>query len=139
MTDGVKTQGLKLQLGSTASPQTFTDLANITNLTGLNSGQSSEIDTTDFDSENFREFVRGLADGGQVTVNIKWDPDLSTHQTLFDLNRSGATRQWRVVLVQGTIYEFNAFISNLGIDFAIDDIVRATMTLRVTGNASQTV
>lgn len=128
-----KTQGLKLQLGSTASPQTFTDMAAITGVTGLNSGSATEIDITDFDSV-VREFTRGLRDGGTVNVTLKFDPDNATHQTLWDLNRAGTTRQWRVLLnnSSASYFEFNAFINNLPVDFAIDSIVMGSMGLRVT-------
>lgn len=136
----VKTQGLKLQLGSVASPQTFTDLVHITGVTGLGSGTATEIDCTDFDS-TAKEFVRGLRDGGSVTVNILWSPDEATHVTLWDLNTAGTTRQWRVLLsnTSASYYEFNAFISQLSLDFAIDSVVQGQMTLRVSGSTSQTV
>jgi hypothetical protein len=128
---GKKTQGLKLQLGSTTSPQTFTNMAAITSITGLNSGGATEIDATNFDSA-IKEFVRGLRDGGTLTVNLNFDPDQSTHQTLWNLNRQGDTRQWRILLVGGDYFEFNGFINNLQIDTATDDIVRGTMPIRVT-------
>lgn len=132
MSNGVKTQGLKLQLGSTASPQTFSNMANITGITGINSGSATEIDTTNFDS-TIKEFVRGLRDGGSISVNLQFDPDQATHVTLWDLNRAGTTRQWRVLLsnTNAAYFEFNAFIANLQVDLALDDIVKGQMSLRI--------
>jgi hypothetical protein len=127
---GKKTQNVKLQLGSTTSPQTFTNMASITGIQGLNSGGATEIDATNFDSA-IKEFIRGLRDGGTITVNLNFDPDQSTHQTLWNLNRQGDTRQWRVLFTSGDYFEFNAFINNLQLDFAVDDIVRGSMPLRV--------
>jgi hypothetical protein len=127
---GKKTQGLKLQLGSTTSPQTFTNMAAITGFQGLNSGGATEIDATNFDSA-IKEFIRGLRDGGSATFNINFDPDQSTHQTLWNLNRQGDTRQWRVLLASGEYFEFNGFINNLQIDGSIDDILRGTMPIRI--------
>lgn len=137
---GVKTQGLKLQLGSVASPQTFSNVANIAGIQGLNSGSTSEIDITNFDS-TAREFLRGFTDGGSVTINVNFDPDQATHQTLYDLYRTGETRQWRVLLsnASATYFEFDAYVSQFPFDFGLDDAVRSTVTLRLSGGTSLTV
>lgn len=134
MASGVKTQGLKLQLGTTASPQTFTNIANVAGVQGLGSGNTTEIDVTNFDSTG-REFLKGFSDGGTMTVNLNPDPDLSGYKDLEDLFAAGTTRQWRVLLANtgSSYWEFNAYISQFQKDFAIDDAARATVSLRISG------
>lgn len=79
--------------------------------------------------------MQGFIDNGSVSCNINVDPDAATWASLEALVVHGTTRQWRVLLsnANGAYWEFNAYISSLSRDFAIDDAVRATMTLRVTG------
>lgn len=104
-------------------------------LSGLGSGSTTEIDVTNFAS-TAREYLQGFIDNGSVTVNINVDPDAATWATLESIvSQTGITRQWRILLNNsgGAYWEFSAYIATLSRDFAIDDAVRATMTLRVTG------
>lgn len=134
MSGEVKTQGTKLQLAGTASPVTYTDTANVVSISGLG-GQKGDIEVTNFDSLA-KEFLTGLEDPGQVQIEINLDPTNASQTTLWTLKESGAKRTWRIQL-PGTspfnTYTFSATVQQFQINFQTDDVVRATVTLRVSG------
>lgn len=132
MSGEMRTQGTLIQIGSAASPQTFTEnVANVTGISGIG-GEASEIDITNFDS-TFKEYLMGLKDGGSVTLEINFDTNNTTQRTLWTLHINQTTRQFRWLFVNGDYLEFNAFVKSFQFNGAPDDVVKASLTLRVTG------
>lgn len=138
MSGEVKTQGTKLNLAGTASPITYTSIANVMSISGLG-GQKSDIDITNFDS-TAKEFLVGLEDSGQVQVEINYGPAETTHTTLWGLKETGALRTWRIVhpgTSPAPYFQFAATVQQFQINFQTDDVVRATVTLRVSGSITK--
>lgn len=138
MSGEVKTQGTVLNLAGTASPVTYTAIANVMSISGLG-GQKSDIDITNFDS-TAKEFLVGLEDSGQVQVEINYAPANTTHTTLWDLKGSGELRTWRIVSPGASpapYFQFAATVQQFQINFQTDDVVRATVTLRVSGSITK--
>lgn len=134
MSGEVKTQGTKLQLAGTASPVTYTNTANVTAISGLG-GQKGDIEITNFESVA-KEFLTGLEDPGQVQVEINYAPADTTQTTLWTLKNSGALRGWRIQMPGASPapnFTFNATVQQFQVNFQTDDVVRATVTLRVSG------
>lgn len=132
-----KTQGLQLQLGSEASPQTFTAIANVTSVSGLG-GTKSDLDATNFDSLA-REFLVGLEDPGSLSSNIMFSAGESTHVELWNLKRSGQRRQFRIVLndttdVTKTFFEFTASVQQFQINSELDSLVEGAVQFRISGD-----
>lgn len=131
-----KTQGTLLQLKSAVgvSPVTYTAVANVVSISGIG-GQKSDIDITNFDS-TAKEFLTGLEDPGEVQVEINFAPSAATHDTLWTLKNDGTLRTWRVRM-SGTspydYFEFAATVKQFQVNFQTDDVVRATVTLRLSG------
>ena len=147
----VKTQGTKLWFIDTATTSTndFVELACPTGISGLG-GAADQIDTTCLNATEDRTFVRGLGNPGQVSVPFVLDPSAASHQVLFDLKAAGTTIPWLVGLSDGTAaptvtadefvvpttrtcFGFDAFISDVTIDIATNEVVRGTLTLQRSG------
>ena len=147
----VKTQGTKLWFIDTATTSTndFVELACPTGISGLG-GAADQIDTTCLNATEDRTFVRGLGNPGQVSVPFVLDPAAASHQELFDLKASGANISWLIGLSDGTAsptvtadafvvpsartcFGFSAFISDVTIDIATNEVVRGTLTLQRSG------
>ena len=147
----VKTQGTKLWFIDTATTSTndFVELACPTGISGLG-GAADQIDTTCLNATEDRTFVRGLGNPGQVSVPFVLDPAAASHQSLFDLKAAGTTIPWLVGLSDGTAaptvtadefvapsartcFGFDAFISDVTIDIATNEVVRGTLTLQRSG------
>lgn len=153
MTTGtVRTQGTELFMIETASASdpTITKLSCPTGITGLG-GAKDQIETTCFDTTNDKEYVAGLGNPGQVSVPFNLIPRQTSHQILFDLKEAGTVLKWIACLSEGsndptmdsdlefvapagrTSFRFDAFISDVNIDMATNEIVRGTLTLQRSG------
>ncbi|MFH9957310.1 phage tail tube protein [Streptomyces roseolus] len=68
--------GTQLKRGDGAGPEVFTAIAQATSISGPNLSRTT-IDVTAHDSPNrHMEFVGGLINPGEVTLDINYDPDV---------------------------------------------------------------
>ena len=151
MSDSVKTQGTKLWYINTATSSTndFVTLACPTGISGLG-GAADQIDVTCLEATEDRSYVRGLGNPGQVSVPFILKPSEASHQELFDLKSSGAELAWMIGLSDGTgsptvvndafvapagrsCFAFQAYVSDVAIDIATNEVVRGTLTLQRSG------
>lgn len=92
------------------------------------------IDVTDMDStEKWREFVAGLKDGGEVTVDVNFDPN-SSHVTdwLADLN-TDTPGYYKIVFPDTTEWGFAALMTGFEPADPHDEKMTATVTYKLTG------
>ncbi|MFJ9382029.1 phage tail tube protein, partial [Streptomyces sp. NPDC101455] len=78
---GLDAKGTQLKRDSNGAG-TFVAVANISDVSGPSRSRDA-IEVTAHDSpDNYREFVKGLKDGGEVEITINYDPGDVTHQAL---------------------------------------------------------
>ena len=144
----IKTQDTEFfLLDSGDSGNEVRKIAQVTSITGLGSGSASEITTTNFDS-SAQEFLVGLSDGGSITLSIDFDPGDAGHTTLQSL-KGGANKRFLIACSEAatdptyssgytlptdrTTFDFNAGVTQFQLDWNTDDVIRGTVTLRVSG------
>lgn len=115
----------------------FAVIANVSDLSGP-SRQRDAIEVTAHDSPNqYREFVKGLKDGGEVTATLNYDPSLATHSALDADFEERDLRAYQIVILPGEAeeytWEFNALITDLGDSFPIDDRMERDVTFKISG------
>jgi hypothetical protein len=158
MAGSVKTQGTKLYFVDTmtSSVGAIVELACPTGITGLG-GAADQIETTCLNATTDRTYTRGLGNPGQVSVPFNLDPSAVSHQILFDLKDEGSTVSWLACLSDGTAapnaldsndrivppagrtsFGFDAYIADINIDIATNEIVRGTLTLQRSGVVTTT-
>lgn len=133
----------------TSGTPAVTKLACPTGITGLG-GPKDQIDTTCLDNTD-RTFLAGLGNPGQVSVPFILDATAVSHDVLFTLKEQGDVLNWLVGLSDGTddptidseddltppanrsYFKFEAYISDVNIDIAGNDVVRGTLTLQRSG------
>lgn len=154
----VKTQGTKLYFVDmlTSSVGAIVELACPTGVTGLG-GAADQIETTCLTATTDRTYTRGLGNPGQVSVPFNLIPTDASHQLLFDLKDAGTTVNWLACLSDGataptvvdgndritppanrTSFGFDAYIADVQIDVATNEIVRGTLTLQRSGAVTAT-
>ena len=129
----IESQGVTLAISYGTSPTSFQTIGNIIDITGPG-GAASVIDITNLAS-TAREKRMGLPDEGQVTFNVQLDPDNATHQLLRDARKNRQESQFRITLTDTTptTLSFNGFVLNFSITIAVDDVVKAAITVEVNG------
>ena len=148
MTTGtVSTKGTRLYFAVDGSD--ILKVACATGIQGLG-GPADQIDQTCLDSIE-REYTVGMKNPGQISVPINFIPRSAAHQALQDLDESGETISWMIVLSDqagepasidsdqrlvapgATSVEFLAYVADFEIDIQTNEIVRATLNLQRSG------
>jgi predicted secreted protein len=115
------------------STPTFTDVANVVSITGPGISRAT-IDVTAHDSPNgYMEFLGGLRDGGEVSMEINWEPDNDTHQQLITDLDSSTPIDYRVEFPGGATWTFDGILTGFEPSAPHDDKLSASVTFKVTG------
>jgi predicted secreted protein len=128
--------GTQLKRDSTGAGS-FVTVANISDLSGP-SRQRDAIEVTAHDSpDQYREFVKGLKDGGEITLTINYNPAETTHAALDADFEENDLRDYQVVLLPGTAdeytWDFSALITDIGDAFPVDDRMEREVTIKISG------
>lgn len=132
-TKAISAHGTKLQRGDGATPtELFTDIAEVTNISGP--GMSVDaVETTSHSSGGSREFIGGLLDGGEVSIDINYVP--ADHATLTTDFLSKDVRNYKIQFpsTPATTWSFKALMTNFEPSAPVDGQLTASVTLKVTG------
>ncbi len=157
MTTGtIKTQGSELYLINPLTTETeLLKFACPTGIQGVVGGAADQIEDTCLDALTDKTYVRGLGNPGQAAVAFNFIPRNPSHQmVLTDLINDGRVLKWLnlfsesatpptldtdgafVVPTDRTSVAFDAYISDVSIEEATNEIVRGTLTLQRSGTPS---
>ena len=145
----VKTQGTSLYFIDSSSVVT---VGCPTGITGLG-GTRDQIETTCLNATDDKSYVSGLGNPGQVSVPFVFSTTDTSHQTLLDLHDTGEVTEWAIGLSDGTAAptivsgafnfastrtyaSFDAFVADINIDIATNEVVRGTLTLQRSGSVA---
>lgn len=133
-----------LQLGNGSSPEVYTSVANVGDITGL-SMQATVVDvTSQSNGSPFRQKIVTLLDAGQVSFPLYFVPDDAGHALLLHifttrasdyLAITGGGAPWRLQFPDqdATRYAFNAYISKFSQKAPVAGVIVADTTLEVVG------
>lgn len=128
---GLDAFGTALAQGDGAGSETFTAIANVTNIVPPNITRDT-IDVTAHDStEGWKEFIATLKDGGEVSIDVNYDP--SEHDTFItDFGDSSATN-YQITFPDTTVWSFAAWLTGFAAGAPYDGKLTARLTFKVTG------
>jgi len=96
------------------------------------------VDVTSNSSPNgFREFIAGLADGGELTFSLNWHDDETTHQELWEAQQAREVVGFQVAMPQfatNNLFDFQGFVTGLPLESPIDTQITPAVTIKITGN-----
>lgn len=133
-------RGAVLSVRTVASPETWQTMAQIRSIGGI-AMTSDEIEVTTLDIVgDFREFLQGFRDAGEMPVELIWDPSLASHGPgafgAYGLFSSGDNIVMRQTIpVSPTHYvHIEGFIRDFELPtFTVDDPIAVTATIRLSG------
>lgn len=137
MTSAVLGLGTLLQVSNGASPQVFTTIAEVLNISGPSSSVE-DIDVTNMDS-TAREYISGISDGGNVEFELNWIAS-AQQKTMRDDVEAGTARNYKVVFSNSpaTIAAFNARVTACSFSAEPNSQIRANATLKISGSITWT-
>jgi len=112
------------------------NIAEINSITGPNKSRDT-IDVTSLDSTGgYRAFIGGFRDGGSVTLPMNFTRD--TYDTMNTDFEDDDLQNYEIFLPDddGTSFEFEALVTELGLGIPADDKVTADVTLKVSGQVT---
>lgn len=138
----VESQGGTLQvLNTDLSPDAYTTLGQVTSIQGLRGGSATVIDVSTLASTR-REKRMGLADEGQVSADIFYDPDDAGHTFMEGLRAGRTLATFRVTIPDSgspdTYFQFSGYVLDFPINLNVDEVVQGTVTIEITGAVTKT-
>ena len=129
---GLDAFGIALKRSDMAGSPTFTTLGNVTKVSGPEIERET-YDVTAHDSANgWREFIGGLKDGGEVSLEINYDP--RKHDTLVADFEDTAPRDYKLTF-PGTLGEWALKLVLTGFkqEAPVDDKFTGELKFKVSG------
>lgn len=125
-----------LEVGNGASPEVFTRYCEMTSLGGLGA-LNALVDVTTFCSGGSKEYVGGLADGKEVTVEANFDPANTIQNSLIVDVNAKTTRRFEVVVEEdspATVFSFAGAMLGWEMVPSISAQNKITFTFKISGN-----
>lgn len=105
----------------------------------------SEIDVTTIDQYDdttpniHKHFVGGLIDDGNVSLELIFDPDSASNQRTLEADiEADCPIQYRILYRNGMTRDFYAVLKEITPTNAMDDILRQTLSFKVSGKVTVT-
>lgn len=134
--NAIEAQGIDLKIGA-GSPVTYTEIPEIVSFNGPG-GAAAVIDVTDL-SSSAMEKKMGLRDEGQLSFEMNYIPDNTQHAALRTARANRTLTPFQIILtdVSTTTWVFNAYVTGFTIQGAVNNVVKASVTLEITGVISE--
>lgn len=130
---GLDAFGIALKRSDMATPTpTFTTLGNVTSVSGPEIERET-YDVTAHDSlSGWREFIGGLKDGGEVSLDLNYDP--RKHDVLVADFEDTAPRDYKLTF-PGTLGEWalKLVLTGFSQEAPVDDKLAGTLKFKVSG------
>ena len=133
----VKTQGCSLQFFDTAaSPSAFVSIASVTSFQGP-SGSRQVIDATNLASTGKEKDV-GIPDYGQCTFDFNFSATDLVLVDVWDSFIAGTLKVFQITFSDSpaTVFGFSAYVLSMNYTAGLDDIVRGSVTLEISGTVT---
>ncbi|MFJ2701888.1 phage tail tube protein [Streptomyces sp. NPDC087428] len=129
-------------LRDTTGAGAFAVIANVSDISGP-SRKREAIEVTAHDSPNkYREFIKGLKDGGEVELTINWDPGNTSHLALDADFEEDDLRDYQVIVLPGDpdehTWDLSGLITDIGEAYPTDDKMERTVTVKISGKPTLT-
>ena len=144
MSDGEHGQGAKLLYGTVTNPTSWTAIGNIMSITGP-SQTRDPIDISTMESTSkFREFLPGMLDAGEVTMDINYDGSASGEANALNGTAGIFTASaytfgvsfgdgTNTVVTNNSYWYSGGFMTALGHAIPFDDKITQPITIKFTG------
>ena len=128
--------GTTFSIGTSGASPVYTAVAQVTSVTPPNYARDA-IETTHMTSlGSFREFIPGLMDAGEATIEINFIA--SATDTIIAAMEAGVGN-FKITFPNAVDWMFTAIVTAYSVTAPLADKMSATITLKVTGEPTLTV
>lgn len=126
--------------GDGGSPEAFNRICAAYSISGF--GQTNElVDVTTFCSNGRREYISGITEGQEITIEANYDTSDADLQTLMDDVGAKVNHNYRIVIEDGspqTVYSFEAAPLSYALNPSVDDRNTISFTFKISGDIVRT-
>lgn len=130
--------GLTFKVGDAASPEAYTAIEESISVSGI--GLTNPlVDVTNFDS-TAKEYIAGLADGTEITVECNYLPAATIQGTLKTNTNAGTNTNIQALITDGTTpktFTFAVIPLSWVINPQVEDKNTITFTMKITGSITE--
>lgn len=131
-------KGTKIQMGNGASPEVFTTIAQVVDISGP-ALKDDVLDVTNHGSTGgWKEFIGGLKEGGSITLKLNYDPAETTHDAstgfLADFKNS-TVRNYKLIFPDtgNTTWNLTGIVEHATPKAPVAGKLEQDVSIRVTG------
>jgi hypothetical protein len=127
---------------TSVSPAAWVTVAEVGNITPPSFARDTQDATHTESPDNYREFISGLRDAGEISVELGFVPDSNTTDLILASLNSDDLQQVRVLFADGvqtgnpppcSRFEASGFITGFPIEAPMDAPMSATITFKISG------
>ena len=138
MSNAISSFGTLLKIGDGAGTEVFTTIAEVLDIDGPTLTQDTVEVTSQTATARYKEYIVTLKDGGEVTFDVNYITDDSTHDASTGLIKDyndGTLRNFQVIFSDSgtTTWAISAYIVNFGPTMPVNGALNASITLKVSG------
>ncbi len=119
--------------GGTDGAEVFTTLAEIRNISGPDLSQGTNEVTHMESPSRAREYIAGLLEAGQISLDMGFIPGLAGHQQLITDMAGGARRNWKVTWPDASYAIMSMIPVNVGPQAPVDGVITASVAFKISG------
>jgi hypothetical protein len=124
----------KIEVEDAAGSGVWVELGEVTDITPP-SDSVDVIDVTHMSSpDSTREFIAGLTDPGEVSIDMNWVPGSITDEFIRDWRSSRERRSTRITFPNDVTWLFSAFVTGHTPAVPNEDKLTSTLTAKVTSS-----
>ena len=132
--------GTLLRRGDGGTPETFTTIAEVEDISGPDMSVDMVDVTTQTSPGGWKQKLPTLLDGGSVTFSVNLLNSDATHNQSTGLQadmKNRTQRNYRLVFPDASYYGFAAFVNKFKPDAKVKDALKASIALDITGAVIQ--
>jgi hypothetical protein len=129
--------GTLLKLGDGATPESFTTIFQVVDITGP-SMKMDTVETTNQDSAGWGELIPTIFRAGDVKFDVNYTPTNATHNATTGMiasMKNRTLRNFKLVYpdVGGTTWPFTGYVTGFEVKESVKDKLTASVTISITG------
>jgi hypothetical protein len=125
--------GVKFQRGDGASPEVFSDIAEVKDVK-FSGPTLGTVDATHSASPNsYKEFIPSLIDPGDMDVTLQFIPGNSGQKNLIADLAAKTLRNFKVQWPAGEVWAFAGFVTSFPTTGPIEGIMSASVKVKISG------
>lgn len=138
MSDGISTQGTKIEMSANVSPASYSEIPECKQIPGPEE-TSDEIEMTHLRSTGGRrEFIQSFKDTGDLALECNYIPGNAVQASLRDAYDAGVTLIFRITYPDNATAVFNGYVKGRGSSIAVAAGLPFNVVVRVTGAVDYT-